>query len=275
MRIPQVVRPYLAQINLPRPESHKGENGKVLIIGGSELFHAASKWSLDVVSKFVDMVFYSSVPINNQLIKEAKANFWNGIVVPRDELTNYLDEADCILLGPGMERAADTAQLSNQLLSKYGHKRWVLDAGALQMLEPNLLGPTHIITPHLGELKRLMKIENELTNEEILTWLRGVNQPTLLLKGPVDRIFINNDETKLVEVAGGNAGMTKGGTGDVLAGLVAAFYATQPQAASAVTASYLNKRAGDELYQQVGPFYNTSDLAEKVPQLTWKVLQQL
>jgi NAD(P)H-hydrate repair Nnr-like enzyme with NAD(P)H-hydrate dehydratase domain len=100
----KTINQHLRQIEPFSPESHKGENGKLLIIGGSHLFHAASKWSLDIASKFVDMVFYASTPENNQLIKEAKQNFWNGIVVPRAELENYLKEADCILIGPGMER---------------------------------------------------------------------------------------------------------------------------------------------------------------------------
>jgi NAD(P)H-hydrate epimerase len=74
----------------------------LLIIGGSHLFHSASKWSLDIASKIVDMVFYSSVPSNNQLIQkwqkgeldyqlnqQAKANFWQGIVIDRHQIKNY------------------------------------------------------------------------------------------------------------------------------------------------------------------------------------------
>jgi len=57
-------------LKIAKKDSHKGQNGKLLIIGGSQLFHAASKWSLDIASKIVDMVFYSSVPSNNQLIKK-------------------------------------------------------------------------------------------------------------------------------------------------------------------------------------------------------------
>ncbi len=100
----QTVLSYLSQIKLPDPHSHKGENGKVLIIGGSELFHAASRWCLDAASSLVDMVFYSSVPTNNQLIEQAKGEFWNGIVVPRGELERYVSEADVVVIGPGMER---------------------------------------------------------------------------------------------------------------------------------------------------------------------------
>jgi len=106
----KLIAKYFQQIKLPAPNSHKGLNGKLLIIGGSELFHAASKWSLDIASKFVDMVFYSSVPENNELIREAKGEFWNGIVIERDNLTSYLEEADTILIGPGMERTSESGK---------------------------------------------------------------------------------------------------------------------------------------------------------------------
>src|SRR3990167_11131787 len=93
------------KLYIPPPESHKGQNGKLLLVGGSHLFHAASLWALKVASRIVDMVFYSSVPENNQIILEAKKEFRDGIVVPREELDNYIEESDCILLGPGMMRS--------------------------------------------------------------------------------------------------------------------------------------------------------------------------
>jgi len=254
MRIPKNIRFYLDQIKLPKPDSHKGQNGKLLIIGGSELFHAASKWSLDIASKFVDMVFYSSVPSNNELVKEAKTNFWSGIVVPQVSLDDYLKEADCILIGPGMERNQKTAVIVNDLLSKYADKKWVIDAGALQMVDLALLNSYHIITPHQKEFQRLVEI----------------TEPTLLLKGPVDKISFQG---KVIEVEGGNAGMTKGGTGDVLAGLVAALYCTHDAMTSAVVASLVNKKAGESLYHRVGPYFNTSDLVAEVPKVIWQLLK--
>ena len=152
------------------------------------------------MSRMVDMVFYSSVPINNELIREAKGEFWNGIVVPRGDLENYIEEADVILIGPGMERnkkavpsrqarnsrfagrddTADLKSLSavstaakhekffdsrwenntrwivNHLLKKYPDKKWVVDAGALQMLNPSLLSNKVIITPHEKEFEKLI-----------------------------------------------------------------------------------------------------------------------
>ena len=269
MRIPKDIHHYLDQIQLPSPDSHKGQNGKLLIIGGSELFHAASKWSLDIASKFVDMVFYSSVPSNNELVKKAKQNFWNGIVVPQTGLDDYVQEADCILIGPGMERDKKTEVIVNNLLSKYAGKKWVIDAGALQMVDPKLFQPHHLITPHQKELQRLMK-NIEFTGSSTQDFLTTVNKPTLLLKGPTDQVFTSE---KNIEITGGNAGMTKGGTGDVLAGLVAAIYCTHDSVTSAVVGSFINKKAGESLYLRVGPYYNASDLVDEVPLVFWKILK--
>src|SRR6185437_16439760 len=100
----------LKKLYTPLQDSHKGQNGKLLIIGGSHLFHAASLWALTIASRVVDMVFYSSVPENNQIVQELKKEFRNGIVVPRTEIENYAEEAECILIGPGMVRT-DSAKL--------------------------------------------------------------------------------------------------------------------------------------------------------------------
>lgn len=258
--VPAGVKEILRKLSFPSSDSHKGQNGKLLIIGGSDLFHAASKWSLDIASKFVDMVFYSSVPSNNQLVQEAKGAFWNGIVIPRSEISSYIEEADAILIGPGMTRSDETQQITNSLLQQYPTKKWVVDAGALQMVNPSLLNEHHILTPHQGEYEML---KNNGFNGEDFT---GV----VVLKGQEDVV---RQGEQVLNIAGGNAGMTKGGTGDVLAGLVAALYCKNDSWTAAVAGSYFNKKAGDLLFQTVGPFYNSSDLVEAVPKVVWKSIQ--
>ena len=149
------IKNAFSQLKLPASDSHKGENGKLVFIGGSELFHAPMRWALDTASRFVDMLFYASVPQNNELIAEAKGNFWNGIVVPQGQVEVYIDEADCVLIGPGMERDEETTEMTNTLLRTFPHKKWVVDAGALQMVNPELLTSSMIITPHQKELARV------------------------------------------------------------------------------------------------------------------------
>src|SRR4029077_529224 len=106
----------LKKLYVQPPDSHKGQNGKLLVIGGSHLFHAASLWALTIASRVVDMVFYSSVPENNQIVQELKKEFRNGIVVPREEIESYALESDAILIGPGMLRT-NVVGIKNQELS--------------------------------------------------------------------------------------------------------------------------------------------------------------
>lgn len=261
-----ILKTAFSEITLADAKSHKGQNGKLLIIGGSDLFHAASKWSLDVASKIVDMVFYASTPSNNKLIKEAKEKFWNGIVIERKQIENYIQEADVVLIGPGMDRSFYTKLLVNKLLKKYADKKWVIDAGALQMLDVKLLKQNHVITPHHQEMD-LLKNKSELFDEQ-----NYQANCYCLLKGPIDKVF-SPQNPQAVEVKGGNAGMTKGGTGDVLAGLLAALYCKSSALNSCLVASYINKKAGEELYLKQGPYFNSSDLVEMIPATLWQALQ--
>jgi hydroxyethylthiazole kinase-like uncharacterized protein yjeF len=256
----------LKKLYVPKSDSHKGENGKLLIIGGSVLFHAASLWALQVASRIVDMVFYSSVPRNNALVEKEKEEFRNGIVVPRNKIEHYIEEADCILIGPGLPREDgveqgddDTKELTEKLFKAYPNKKWVVDGGSLQVINPEVLPQTAIVTPHHQEFKTLFDMEPTFENTRSMA---GKYQITILLKGEKDYVS-NGSET--VEINGGNAGMTKGGTGDVLAGLVAALYCKNEAFLSATAGSFINKKAGEALAGKMGIYFNASDLASEIP----------
>lgn len=251
---------------VPAPDSHKGQNGKVLVIGGSELFHVASKWSLDVLTKLVDMVFYCSTGENNELVstqmqKEAKSEFWGGIVIEREKIEEYVEEAEAILIGPGMTRSEETKELTDRLLARYQDKKWIIDAGALQMVNPSLLPEGAILTPHERELEMLRQ-NGWQENQNVI----------ILLKGEVDKVLKQGE--LLEEIKGGNSGMTKGGTGDCLAGLVAGIYAHNESAVwSASVASKICKEAGEKLWEEVGPFFDASDLATEIPKTLWRRIE--
>jgi len=294
----------LKQLYVPPQDSHKGQNGKLLVIGGSHLFHAASLWALTIASRIVDMVFYSSVIENNQIVQELKKEFRNGIVVPRDAIEDYVGEADAILIGPGMVRTEQGVRdkalgasleeinkledeglqsyyLTKYLLAKYPKKKWVIDAGALQMMEPEWLLQLNgnvVITPHPGEFGR---VESGIKNKELKKELekKSLEEKAqlfarefhciVLLKGEED-VVCSSDTC--VSVSGGNAGMTKGGTGDVLAGLVAALSCNNSIFLAACAGSYFNKKAGEALFEKVGYYFNASDLADEIPVVVRKLL---
>jgi len=239
-------------LNLPAVGSHKGQNGRLLIIGGSALFHAASLWSLTVASRIVDLVHYCSVPENNALVKH---EFRNGIVVPRKNVEEYIEEDDVILIGPGMTRDTETQTLTNTLLKKYPQKQWVIDAGGLQMMDISLIPKQAILTPHHGEYANLF---GNTDVSEIAKKYSCI----VLLKGEKD---IVSDGNHTEEIIGGNPGMTKGGTGDVLAGLIASLACKNDPFVATVMGSKINKQAGDALYKKVGPFFNATDLATQIP----------
>lgn len=270
-QVSQDIEQYLEQINLPKPESHKGQNGKLLVIGGSELFHSSIFWAADVASKIVDMVHFASpANENNQLVRQKiKAGFWSGIVVDWSEIDYYLEEDDAVLIGPGMDRSEQTEVIINQLLAKYPTKKWVIDGGALQMVGPQYFSASQIITPHHKELELVLgKIDQ--TNKNLAMSKLLETGVTLLAKGPTDEV---TQGSTTVKIPGGNAGMTKGGTGDVLAGLVAALYCQHDALTAAIVGSYLNKHSADTLWKTVGPNFSAGDLVAEVPKSFWRLLQ--
>jgi len=246
----------IRKLHIPSHDSHKGQNGRLLVIGGSHLFHAASLWALTVASRIVDLVHYSSVPENNAIIHEEKKEFRNGIVVPRGELGTYIEEDDCILIGPGMTRDHETETITNELFKKYPDKQWVIDAGSLQMMDISLIPKNAILTPHHGEFAHTFGTE-EVAN------IAKKYHCTVLLKGEKDIACNRDGECR--EIIGGNGGMTKGGTGDVLAGLIAALACKNDPFLATIAGSFINKKAGDELYKKVGPYFNATDLANQIP----------
>jgi len=256
--------PYLSQLVMPKPSSVKGDNGRVLVIGGSKLFHAASFWSANMASRIVDMVHFSSpVMENNDLMRlKAKEKFWDGIVIPYEEIDHYIKEDDVILIGPGMERGEVTKKIVNAFLANYPDKKWVVDGGSLQEVDPTLLTSSMIITPNIREIEMLTaKLPASTTISSLPC--------TILAKGPADTITPPSstiyDLPSTISLSGGSPGMTKGGTGDVLAGLVAGLYAKSPALATCVIASYVNKQSSEELAKLIGPLFSPTDLITQIP----------
>lgn len=282
----------LKKLYIPPKTSHKGMNGKLTIVGGSHLFHGASLWALKVASRIVDMVFYSSIPENNELTQKLKSEIYDFIAVPREKVEEYIEESDAVLIGPGLPREEGRAEgeestkvLTERLLRQFPQKKWVIDAGSLTEIDPEWLKELNgnvVITPHEKEFLELFKdvIPNLVRNLNPKEMLKRVQHDVvgvvtreynciILLKGPTD-IICSPQEGQMVE--GGNEGMTKGGTGDVLAGLTAALACKNDLFFAACAASFINKRAGEELFKRVGYFYNASDLAEEIPHVMKKLL---
>lgn len=256
------IKPFLKKIYIPAADSHKGQNGRVLIIGGSSLFHSASIWAAEVASHLVDIVHYASTAENEKVFLSLKKKFHNGIVVPQKKLFDYVAEDDAVLVGPGMMREDEegeyTARLVKELIEKFPNKKFVFDAGALQMMKKEWLlnlKTLPILTPHALEYEGLF---GKQSPEKVAKEYNCV----ILLKKIED---IVTDGKTTITVVGGNQGLTKGGTGDLLAGLCLSLYAKNDPLTSAVLASYILKHTADRLSKRAGYWYNVSNLIDEIP----------
>ncbi len=271
----------LKELYHPSKNSSGEDNGQIVIIGGSKLFHGAPILSLKAASRVVDMVFFASPEKSiEKIAARIKSELSSFIWIPWEEVELYIKKSDVALIGPGFMRYSAeknkyhvkngncdeacvlTRDITKSLLSKFSNKRWVIDAGSLQSMEAEWIPPNSIITPNRKEFEMLFKENLDSDYKALVTKYSRKHNCTIVLKGP-ETIVASSE--KAVIVKGGNAGLTKGGTGDVQAGLTAAFYAKNDAFLSAAAASYLVKKAAESLFKKVGFHYNADDLANRIP----------
>lgn len=270
----------LSKLFKPHQESNGEDNGQVTIIGGSSLFHGAPLYGLTIASRIVDMVFFSSPEKSVGMIAEnLKSKLFSFIWAPWDEIESYIEKSDAILIGPGFMRYHSekiphekrfeicdeacklTKSITENLLSKFSNKKWVIDAGSLQTIDVKFIPQNAILTPNKKEFKTLFHFEYSIQNaREMAKKYKCI----IVVKGPVTNIFYHDE---IIEVHGGNPGLTKGGTGDVQAGLTVALLAKNDPVLAAASAAYIVKATADELQKTKGIYYNADDLANKIPEV--------
>jgi NAD(P)H-hydrate epimerase len=237
------------------PLSHKGENGKVAIIGGSALIHGAPLLSaLAAEASGADLLYVFVPRIHQDVARMASLNFQvhpfaGDDIADRDvePILELLATMDAAIIGPGLARTPAALKTIRTLIAE-APCSLVLDASALQpwTLEA-ARGKVAVLTPHLGELERM-----EIEAEEIGATAKDAGV-TMLVKGHED--LIAGPDGTVVTVTGGNAGLTVGGTGDALAGLIGGLLAQRLEPAKACrVASGVIKKAGEELFRERASF---------------------
>jgi len=256
--------------------SKKGDNGIVLVVGGSRIYHGAPLLaSLAAMRSGADLV-YVAVP---RSISIAIRSYSPSIIVlplPDDRLTvgsvNKLKamlpkKVDAAAIGMGMSIAKLDALTSLVGELKEINARILLDASALI---PDILSAISkqqaILTPHAGEFKRVFQQEvGESERERIENVKRCAarHKVTVLLKGWTD---IVSDGSSVALNRTHSCAMTVGGTGDVLSGLVAGLLAKgmSPFDAS-VAGVYINGSAGNLAYRRLGLHIMPTDVIDEIP----------
>ncbi|TFF97564.1 MAG: NAD(P)H-hydrate dehydratase [Promethearchaeota archaeon] len=259
---------------------HKGQFGRMLVIGGSKNYSGAPAYSTLAGIEFgIDLVITYTPQIiadvlrnysPNMIVRSHKGNWLN--MDSFKEIAWLVDWSNAILIGPGLGQEEKTEELLVELLKKFreDHKRFVLDADALKLVKNHkdlLEGQSCIVTPHEGEFKIMtdttLPPNDQIKNRaKIITEIAKDFNITFLVKGPYDYIA---DTHNLKLNRTGCPEMAIGGTGDVLAGLTTAFLATNNAPFnSACAAAFLNGYIGEYCKEHIGPRFTAMDMIDNI-----------
>ncbi|WP_050032243.1 bifunctional ADP-dependent NAD(P)H-hydrate dehydratase/NAD(P)H-hydrate epimerase [Halorubrum halophilum] len=253
------------------PDSHKGENGEVLVIGGGPYTGAPSLSARSALRTGADLVRVACPETVAGTVQGYSADL---IVrgLPGDRIgPAHVDRAlelaagnDAVVIGPGLGDGDGAREFVREFLSRYDG-RAVVDADALRVVPEVDTGAELICTPHQGELVG-MGGETADDADERAALVRSFAEEighTLLVKGAKD-VISDGDAVRLNST--GNPGMTVGGTGDVLAGAVGALAAVTDPLRAAAIGAYVNGLAGDAAAKDMGDGLVATDLPDRLPE---------
>ena len=275
-----LIKSYLT----PRTEgAHKGTTGHLLVVAGSPgKTGAASMTSISALRAGAGLV---TLGIGQSLNPILEAQMLEAMTVPLpesrdgalgvsafDAIQELMPGKRCLAIGPGLGQASETRRLVRKIIEK-SQIPVVVDADGIN----NLVGQIQILkkarvpiilTPHPGEMARLLNVDTGKIQQERINSARNFAvdfNVHVVLKGartviahPDGRIFINPT---------GNAGMASGGMGDVLTGIIAGQIAQgfSPEFAAHVGV-YLHGAAADSLAQSIGPYgYLAGEVMGAIP----------
>ncbi len=273
------------------PESHKGSWGRVLVVAGSlGMAGAAVLAARGALRSGAGLVTVAS-PAGVQPTVAAQLAEAMTYPLPQtpkgslaraaeQELLRLLDGATVLALGPGLGREEETMELVSSLLPRV-KVPVVLDADGLTALAGRtevlrrVPGPV-VITPHPGEMARLCFLATREVQENRLGLARQKAaewQVTVALKGA--RSVIAGPDGRVAINPTGNPGLATGGTGDVLAGIIAGLLGQGlPPFTAAVAGVFLHGAAGDLAAGEMGEAgLLAGDVAAYLP-AAWQALRR-
>lgn len=274
----QKLTPILVKKFIPgrKQDSRKGQNGKVLVVGGSYMYHGAPVLaSLAALRSGTDLVYTAVPKINTSATRAISPNL---IVIPmvdakltRGSANKLLGQVqsglDSATIGMGLA-IADEEGLKNLVRSLLSQDvRLSLDASALtSYILPLLPEKNVVLTPHAGEFQRMFGVLPSNNIKERITLVEKCakeHSVTILLKGATD--VISNGKQTYVNPKN-LAAMTVGGTGDVLSGLVAGILSkNRNPIEAAAAASFVNGMAGKAAQKKNGFHIVATDLLDMIP----------
>lgn len=262
-----------------KPESHKGNFGRILLLCGSEGYTGAAALSAMGALRSGAGLVYVGVPRSIYAIEAVKLT--EAIVFPLadskgmfsgrtcKQINQHLDNKDAVLIGPGIGKSKACEQLVLHILKNF-HGPVVLDADGINLIcnhKDVLRGRTFptVITPHLGEFSRLGGVVTDDKCHDAINMANDLNC-IMLLKG---HHTIVTDGKQCVSIQTGNPGMATGGSGDVLAGIITSLIGQGIDCLEATAcAAWLAGAAADRCAERIGQYgMLPSDVIMELPRL--------
>jgi NAD(P)H-hydrate epimerase len=261
---------------LGRPEqSHKGDFGEVLVVGGGPYTGAPALTARAALRAGADLV---RVACPESIAREVQSYSESLILRPYhgdrlaaahvDPVLDLAADHDTVVIGPGLGSHEETLAAVSDILEAYEGTA-VVDADALQVVPAVETDATLICTPHQGELRKMGGETDEdwRTRTDLVVEFAAELGHVLLVKGAYD-VIGDGGEHRVNRT--GNPGMTVGGTGDVLAGAAGALACVLAPFEAAAVAAYANGRAGDAAVEDSGHGLVAPDLIDRLPAALWE-----
>ncbi|RLE99731.1 MAG: bifunctional ADP-dependent NAD(P)H-hydrate dehydratase/NAD(P)H-hydrate epimerase [Thermoprotei archaeon] len=259
------------------PWSHKGHFGKVMIVGGSKFFSGAPALAaLAALRTGADLAVVYAPLSTAQVVKSFSPNIiavplQGEFILPEhvDYILSESEKFDTVAVGPGLSTNGESLKACYSIVSKLAkEKTVVVDADGLKALAKYGIPEGKIVlTPHAGEFYMLFGEKPSLSIVErgkLVQKHAAEKNTVILLKGHVDVI---SDGSRVKYNTTGNPGMTVGGTGDVLTGILAELTTlTNDLFQAACCAAFISGLAGDLTYKEKGYELVATDVIEKIPE---------
>jgi len=265
--------------------SHKGDNGSVLVIGGGPFVGAPALTGMASLRTGADLVFIATPTRSWETIAHFSPNLivrdlHTDVLTPGGvpAIREMLARCSAVVVGPGLGTAKETEEAVIKIIKllKEEDKPLVIDADAIRPAGENpglLRGSKIVITPHEAEFYKLTGValsdEPDERVNKVKQWAHNLGV-TILLKSSVD-IICDGENTKLNTIH--NPGMTVGGTGDVLSGVIGALLSKGVTPFNAARmGAFVNGEAGNRAFEKKSYGMLATDMIDEIPYVLNKYL---
>lgn len=267
------------------PEAHKGVFGKLFCLCGSRSMPGAAWLSISsalkcgvgsikscVVPSIYDSISERIPETTFCVVKEDKEGFIGKESI--NAILEGMDGCTAALIGCGLGWTDDVKSIVYEIIKK-SEIPLVIDADGINVISENIdilneAGSEIIITPHVKEMSRLIGIDAESVDMSKMKFAHDFSskyEVTTLIKG--QRSAISDEKGDIFVNTTGNVGMAKGGSGDILAGMIASFLAQKLSPIDAtICGTFLHGLAGDKCREVLSSVSMTpSDILDKLPEI--------